>query len=167
MTFAKFCPNCGTPTNGAKFCPECGTATTIGGEAAATATPAASEATPTPTVEESEHEVWRGTPDPVLSPVAARTTRYMLTTERLKVASGLLGRKGEQIELYRVRDIKVDKSLTQRARKRGDVIISSADSTAPVLALESVSDPDAVAEMLRRHVGEARKRRGVVAREEF
>ena len=21
----KFCPECGTPTNGAKFCPECGT----------------------------------------------------------------------------------------------------------------------------------------------
>ena len=22
---AKFCPNCGTPTNGAKFCSNCGT----------------------------------------------------------------------------------------------------------------------------------------------
>ena len=21
----KFCPNCGTPTNGSKFCPNCGT----------------------------------------------------------------------------------------------------------------------------------------------
>ena len=24
-TVPKFCPNCGTKTNGAKFCPECGT----------------------------------------------------------------------------------------------------------------------------------------------
>lgn len=162
MTVAKFCPECGTATNGAKFCPECGTATTIG--AAASAPP---EAPPAPVVDDDERELWQGTPDPVLSPVAARTTSYMLTTERLKIASGLLGRKGEQIELYRVRDVKVNRSLAQRARKRGDLIVTSADATAPVFTFESIADPDSVAELVRKQVGEARRRRGVIAREEF
>jgi hypothetical protein len=34
MTVAKFCPECGTPTQGAKFCPECGTPTAMGDAAA-------------------------------------------------------------------------------------------------------------------------------------
>lgn len=161
MTVAKFCPECGTATNGAKFCPECGTATTIGAAASAP-----QEAAAAPVVDD-ERELWQGTPDPVLSPVAARTTSYMLTTERLKIASGLLGRKGEQIELYRVRDVKVNRSLAQRARKRGDLIVASADATAPVFTFESIADPDAVAELVRKQVGEARRRRGVTAREEF
>jgi hypothetical protein len=162
MTVAKFCPECGTATNGAKFCPECGAATSITGSA-----PPVSDVPPPPPMDDDERELWRGTPDPMLSPMAARTTTYLLTTERLKISSGLLGRRLEQVELYRVRDIKVNKSLTQRARKRGDVLVASADATAPVLTLESIADPDSFAEMLRRQVADARKRRGVVAREEF
>lgn len=164
MTIAKFCPECGTPTNGARFCPECGAATTMGVPSAARSV---SESPPAPADAEGEREVWRGTPDPVLSPVAARTTSYVLTTERMKVVSGLLGRKGDQMELYRVRDIRVTKSLTQRARKRGDVVIVSADAMAPVLTLESIANPDGFVDALRKHVAEARKRHGVVTREGF
>ena len=64
---AKFCPACGTPTSGAKFCSECGASTALAADYA----PAA---VPTGAVETShvEQEVWRGQPDPVLSPLAAR-----------------------------------------------------------------------------------------------
>src|SRR5262245_56410572 len=69
---AKFCPECGAAAEGAKFCPECGTSL-------ATET-AAPETTAQPVepqqADEEEREVWRGAPDPVLSPMTARTTTY-------------------------------------------------------------------------------------------
>jgi hypothetical protein len=162
---AKFCPECGTATNEAKFCPECGTSTTIG---ASDPEPAsiASEAAPTPTAaDEGEREVWRGTPDPVLSPMAAKTNSYVITNERLKVDSGTLRKRAESMELFRIKDISVKKSMTQRSRGRGDLKITSTDPSTPEITLESIQKPDEVAETLRKLVRDARLQHGVVTHE--
>lgn len=115
--------------------------------------------------DDQENEVWRGTPDPVLSPVAARTTTYVLTNRRLNVTSGLLGKKGESLELFRVKDVSVKKSLPQRTRGRGDLIVRSTDPSTPELKLESVPDPDGVAETVRRLVEDARRKHNIILRE--
>jgi hypothetical protein len=155
---AKFCSECGTATEGAKFCPECGNPTS--GEGAAPVSAAAPDIAPA-----EEREVWRGAPDSVLSPVASRTTSYVLTTERLKVASGTLSKKSESLDLFRVKDIQVKKSLKQRARSSGNVTVTSSDSSTPQFVLESVQDPDTVAETLRKLVSGARGRHGVTTQE--
>jgi hypothetical protein len=117
-----------------------------------------------PTATEEE-EVWRSTPDPVLSPVAARTTTYVLTNQRLSVTSGLLGRRSESLELFRVKDVSVKQGLAQRARARGDVIVRSTDLSTPDLKLDSVPEPQKVADSLRRLVEAARRRHNVIMRE--
>ena len=156
MTIAKFCPNCGTPLQGAKFCPECGASGVMG----ATATPPAAD------VEDvEEQEIWRGTPDTLLSPVAGRTTTYVLTNERIKVDSGLVGRRAEQIELFRVKDVVVGKGLMQRSRGRGDLKVVSTDPSTPALYFQSIEQPDTVAELIRKAAREARRRHGVSMRE--
>lgn len=163
MTISKFCPECGTPTQGAKFCPECGTSTVLG----ATNTVQASAATAqgsTSTADE-EIEVWRGTPDPVLSPIAAKTTQYVLTTKRLNYSGGLIGKRGESMELFRIKDVSVKKSMTQRARGRGDVVVRGVDLSTPDVKLESVLEPDRVAERIRELVGQARQRQNIILRE--
>ena len=160
VTIAKFCPECGTPTSGSKFCPECGTPTSTGA-----ATPVAAAAPQERPGSEGEQEVWRGTPDPVLSPVAARTTSYVVTTERLRVSGGLIGKRGESMELYRIKDVSVKKSMTQRARGRGDVVVRSVDSSTPEVKLESVPAPDEVAETIRRLVSDARRKQNIIIRE--
>lgn len=178
MAVAKFCPECGTATAGAKFCPECGTATALGVAADAEATSAgaiapgpdfvvASEADAAPPIEleADEQEVWTGTPDAVMSPLAKRTTRYTITTERVKVSSGVMGKRIESLDLFRIRDINVKKSLTQRTRGKGDVKITSTDASTPILIFESIVNPDEVAEDLRRLVRESRKRHGVTTQE--
>ena len=155
---AKFCSECGAAVEGAKFCPECGSPTGGGGGAEpAAATSAAPES--------EEREVWRGAPDQITSPVAARTTTYVLTTERLKVESGMLGKKSDSLDLFRVKDVQVKKSLTQRARGKGDVTVTSADSSTPQYVLESVPEPDTVAETIRKLVADARGRHGVTGQE--
>lgn len=164
MATAKFCPECGTATEGAKFCPECGTPTARAGQPTAT-----EQAAPPPATAavEAEREVWRGTPDPVLSPMAARTTTYILTNERIKVESGTLRKTTESLDLFRVRDVSVKRSITQRTRGRGDLEITSTDSSTPEMTMESIEDPDGVAETLRGLIREARRTSGVAMREEM
>jgi hypothetical protein len=64
-----------------------------------------------------------------------------------------------------VKDIQVKKSLKQRARGSGDVTVTSSDSSTPQFVLESVQDPDSVAETLRKLVSDARKKHGVTTQE--
>lgn len=165
MAIAKFCPECGTATNGAKFCPECGTSTTVGTEPAADEAPAVASAAAIERADEGEREVWRGTPDPILSPVSAKTHTYVITNERVKLESGAMRKRAESIELFRVRDISVKKSMTQRSRGRGDLSITSTDPSTPMITLESIQKPDEVAETLRSLVRDARREQGVQTRE--
>ena len=155
---AKFCPECGAAAEGAKFCPECGTSL-------ATEDEAIPQAVQPQQADEEEREVWRGTPDPMLSPMAARTTTYVITNERIRVESGSLRKKVESMELFRVKDISVKKSITQRGRGRGDLRITSTDASTPEFTFESIEKPEEVAETLRGVVRTARKQSGVVTQE--
>jgi hypothetical protein len=157
---ARFCPECGAAAEGAKFCPECGTA--LNGQTAASQTAQAA-----PVVDEEEREVWSGKPDSALAPLGERSQRYVLTTERLKVDSGMLRKKAESLDLWRVKDVSVKKSITQRTRGCGDVEITSADSSTPKVTLAWIKNPEDVAEQIRQVALDARKRHGVVTQERY
>jgi uncharacterized Zn finger protein (UPF0148 family) len=157
---ARFCPECGAAAEGAKFCPECGTA--LNGQTAASQTAQAA-----PVVDEEEREVWSGKPDSALAPLGERSQRYVLTTERLKVDSGMLRKKAESLDLWRVKDVSVKKSITQRTRGCGDVEITSADSSTPKVTLAWIKNPEDVAEQIRQVALYARKRHGVVTQERY
>lgn len=159
MTVAKFCPECGTATSGAKFCPECGTATATGGGTVDRAP------SPVQPPGDGELELWHGSPDQILEPLGSRSTKYVLTSERMRVNTGLIGKKAEQMDLFRVKDVRVTRGLKQRARGCGDVLLMSTDPTTPELVLSCVKEPDALAEIIRTAVREARKRAGVRTQE--
>jgi hypothetical protein len=72
----------------------------------AAASPGAEVAPPTG---EGESEVWSGQPDRVFAPMGERTSKYVLTTERLMVDSGLVRQKSEVLELFCVKDVSVKK----------------------------------------------------------
>src|SRR6266540_1994085 len=123
----KFCSECGAEAEGMKFCPECGTALE-GGATTATAAAPAQVAT---VEEEEERQLWTGQPDRVFASMGERSSTYVLTTERLRVDSGMLRKKAESLDLWRIKDVSVKKSMTQRTRKCGDVEITSADASTP------------------------------------
>ena len=155
----KFCPYCGAArVEATPFCGSCGqpiAAAPAAPSAAAMATPAAA----------AEVELWRGVPDAVLSPVAARTTKYALTTQRLTVDTGLLGKRSDSIELFRVKDVAVKKSVLQRGRGVGDVVVYSTDQSDPTMRLEAIPKPDEVAALIRQSVYAARQDNRVFLRE--
>ncbi len=83
-------------------------------------------------------------------------TRYRLTSERFEITTGVLSRRTEQLELYRVKDLTVEEPILLRMVGLGNVIVHSSDRSHPVLVLQGVKD----CTMLRNQVrGLVEKRR--------
>ena len=86
---------------------------------------------------------------------------YELTTQRLHEQTGVLFRKSDVLELYRVKDISVDQPLMQRLAGCGRVILQTSDISTPVVILEAVPDPLTVADLIRDCVERCRVSKGV------
>ena len=110
---------------------------------------------------ETEELLWSG------RPYLSIGTRYELTTQRVRLIRGLLGRNYHEIELVRVRDTSVTQHLGERALNVGDVTITSNDPSHPEFTLHNVKDPMEVREMIRKATLQERQRRGVHYQEEM
>jgi uncharacterized membrane protein YdbT with pleckstrin-like domain len=74
---------------------------------------------------------------------------YELTAQRLREQKGILFRRTEELELYRVKDISVDQPLLQRLTGCGRVVLETTDRSTPHVVLEAIPDPLAVADLIR------------------
>ncbi len=92
---------------------------------------------------------------------------YTLTNERIKVVKGLIGKDIENFELIRVQDIDITQNLSERIMGIGDITITGADSTNPQIILRNIQNPSEVYEMLRKAWLAARKKYGLIFREEM
>jgi hypothetical protein len=108
---------------------------------------------------EGEQVLWHGRP--FLSLVES----YTVTTERIKIVRGLLGRGIENFELVRIQDIDYSQGLTERMLGIGDITIRGSDESNPKIELRNVHEPEQVYELLRKSWLEARKRHGLQFRE--
>jgi hypothetical protein len=131
-------------------------------------TGAASTATPTavPLAAESqdthvEEVLWEG------RPFLSISTRYTITTERVRIVTGLLSKEREDIELVRIQDIDQSQSLGERFVNVGDITIHSHDPSHPNLILNNVANVLEVHEILRAAVLAARKRHNFHYREQM
>lgn len=93
--------------------------------------------------------------------------RYELTTQRIRIIRGLLGRSIEEIELVRVRDTSVSQHVGERALNVGDVTVVSNDPRNPEYVLNNIPNPSDVREMIRRATMAEKQRRGLHYREEM
>ena len=100
-------------------------------------------------------------------PFLSIVTEYVITSERIRIISGLLGKDREDIELVRIQDIDQKQTIGDRLLKIGDIGILSHDRSHPSAVLRNIRDPEAVHEILRRAVLEARKKHGLIYREEM
>jgi hypothetical protein len=108
-----------------------------------------------------EEVLWEG------RPFLSLTERYTVTTERLRVERGLLGRDREDLELVRIQDIDHTQTLGERMVRLGDVHVRGHDASHPEITLRNVKDPEGVHELIRRAVLDARKRSNFAFREEM
>lgn len=92
-------------------------------------------------------------------------TRYMLTEDRLFVDKGFLNSVLEEENLYRVRDVRVTRSLGQKLFGLGTVTVYSTDRSNGETVLESIKDPIEVKEEIVRLVEDARRKHDIRASE--
>ena len=100
-----------------------------------------------------------------------RTSLFWIDDQRLFMRRGILMRSEEEIELYRIKDVKVSFSIIQQMFDNGTIQISSSDSSgrlasaAPhprtMIEVTNVRDARAIRAELRDRVEAIRQRRGV------
>jgi len=128
-----------------------------------------------PAAAAGERAVWSGTPSQwqnlwawvacvLLIPIpwalwralVTRSTRYTLTDQRLKTSTGVFTRVTDDLELYRVKDTHLQQTFWQRMVGIGDVVLSTSDTTTPIVVLASIPAADSVREQLRALVEQRR-----------
>ncbi len=97
--------------------------------------------------------------------LAISFTRYELTESRLRVKTGLLNTREEELRLYRVRDISAQESLLDRLFGVGSILLHTTDATSPTLLIQHVKRADQVKELLSAQVEKARVKNRVRAME--
>ncbi len=93
--------------------------------------------------------------------LAVKCTSYTLTSQRLRIQSGILNRHLDDLELYRVKDITLNQPLIQRIVNLGTVTMVTSDATTPSVRLPAISDALAVMDKIRFEVDRVRRERGV------
>jgi uncharacterized membrane protein YdbT with pleckstrin-like domain len=138
--------------------------------------------TPPPT---TEHPIWEGNPSHwnnfgayvlsvILLPVFGlglilflvkylelRYTRYRLTDQRLQLTIGVFSRTTKNLELYRVKDLRLERSFLQRMAGIGTIAMVTSDFTMKHFNLEGVRESEHLFEEMRRAVETLRIARGV------
>jgi uncharacterized membrane protein YdbT with pleckstrin-like domain len=90
-----------------------------------------------------------------------RFTEYEITSERLRINTGVLSRSSDELELYRVKDTRFEQPFWLRIFGLGNVVLSTSDRTDPVITLTAIPGGREVREKLRNQVERLRVRKGV------
>jgi len=93
--------------------------------------------------------------------LSTRATVYELTTQRIKLKSGVLNRKTEEVELYRVKDYKLEEPLLLRIFSLGNIVLETSDHSNPVVTFYSITQAQDIMEKIRINVEECRKTKGI------
>lgn len=100
---------------------------------------------------------------PVLSVIwcylVVRCSKYTLSNQRLKFIHGVLNQKEEQMELYRVKDYRLEKPFILRLFGFSNIILDTSDKSCPVFLVYGVSNGEEVIEMIRKNVERRREER--------
>lgn len=179
-----YCPDCGAENDtSARFCDNCGRRFDDVKEAGAAAAPPlrndqkdaegrliADDGLPVGEdldgAPGGERVIWKGRPSPLWSPRQSLTSRYKLTNQRLIMEFGFIGRRTEEIDLFRVNDVGVKQNPFERIVGIGDIYIASADTSSPQKFLHNIKESVRVKDLLREVARQERHRRRVLVRED-
>lgn len=90
-----------------------------------------------------------------------RTTRYELTSQRLRLRSGILNKETQDLELYRVKDYRMDQPFFLRLFSAADIVLATSDRSHPTVVLRAVKEAEPLLDKIRDIVEELRRSRGV------
>ena len=92
-------------------------------------------------------------------------TRYRLYEDKFVIDTGFFSRKEDEIRLYRIMDITLNRSFGERLFSLGTIHCCSGDKTAPEFDIKHIKNPREIKEILSDMVEEEREKRRVGTRE--
>jgi uncharacterized membrane protein YdbT with pleckstrin-like domain len=93
--------------------------------------------------------------------LVVKNTKYELTTERLRMRHGVLNKKTDELELYRVRDYKLEQPFFLRIFSLGNISLQTSDKSHPHVVIRAIPNSEELREQFRTHVEACRMRKGV------
>ena len=91
-------------------------------------------------------------------------TKYSLSDDRLFISTGFLNTKEDEVRLYRIMDISLNRTLGQRMFGLGTIKCCSADKTLGDFEIKNIKKSKDVKEILSEMVEEERNRKKVTSR---
>ncbi len=92
-------------------------------------------------------------------------TKYKLTDEKLMIKSGFFSINEEEVRLYRIMDMTLERSLEQRIFGLGTIKCNSADKSTPIFYIKRIKNSENVKNMLSDMVEQQRIKKRVSGRE--
>ena len=91
------------------------------------------------------------------------SAQYELTNQRLLIRRGIILKRVDEIELFRIKDVRVDYSLINQLTGIGTITLRSSDVTSAGrdFVIRDIPNATEIRETIRTLVDEARQRRGV------
>ncbi|NUP11604.1 MAG: PH domain-containing protein [Polyangiaceae bacterium] len=87
---------------------------------------------------------------------------YRVTTQRIVVDKGILSKKMEQLDLYRINDFTIERPFGQRIMGTGNLRLTTFDKSTPIVELSGLkTDVVQLYETLRVAVEASKQHRGV------
>ena len=93
--------------------------------------------------------------------LTVKTRGFELTSERLKITSGVINQHVDEIELYRVKDSQLLRSWWMRLTGLASVSLETSDRTMPNLVIPAIRGGGDMRELLRKQVEIQRDRKRV------
>lgn len=92
---------------------------------------------------------------------ATKCTSYELTTQRFRTRTGILNKRVDELELFRVKDYSMEQPLMLRMVGLGNLTMVTSDATTPTIAMKAIPGVEGVREKLRTAVQAERDRKRV------
>lgn len=92
-------------------------------------------------------------------------TKYKLTEEKLIVQTGFFNIKQEEVRLYRIIDVTLNRSFGQRIWGLGTIHCCSADKSTPEFDIKNIKSSEKIKELLSDKVENQRTKKRVTSRE--
>jgi uncharacterized membrane protein YdbT with pleckstrin-like domain len=90
-----------------------------------------------------------------------KCTHYELTSQRLRIRTGILNKKVDELELFRVKDYTMEQPFLLRLVGLGNLTMITSDATSPTVAIKAIPGIEDVREKLRQAVQRERDRKRV------
>lgn len=92
-------------------------------------------------------------------------TKYTCTPEKFVVQSGILKQREDEIRLYRIMDLTLERTFLQRIFGLGTITCDTVDKSSPQLIIRNVKDSRRVKDLISNAVEEERIKKRVSSRE--